>query len=98
MEVDYTFMKVGSTYSYCNLNLQPNQLEPFIEKTRFTPEDLNSGQMPGVIRLFEETTEVNLMTFIELAPWISAKTFVRVLTFLYTGMFRVKEIWIEFCH
>ena len=77
---------MAATYLY-TIDFQPNQLDALKEDSAYTLEQLNSGQVVGISRVFDELTEMKskTMTFIELAADISGKTFVHVLNFLYTG-------------
>lgn len=65
-----------------------NQLQT-IDNT-FTEEGLNSGKIEGIAAVYKTESENNIsVTNIEISSNISAKTFARVLEFIYTGIYKI---------
>ncbi|KAK0053158.1 rho-related protein racA [Biomphalaria pfeifferi] len=57
----------------------------------FSREDLNAGKVQGICSVYDTGSSYGLDTTIEISADIKAKTFVRVLEFLYTGSPNVPE-------
>ena len=73
------------TYSSINVLLsQQNQLAR-IDNSQLTHEDLNSGRIEGIAAIYQTENDNKVVTTVEISAGIKAKTFARVLEFLYIG-------------
>ena len=75
---------VMATRIFFLLLFQNNQL--LLIDNDYTTEKINSGAVPGISCVYESGDKEKKNTTIEISQDISAKTFVHVLEFLYSGI------------
>lgn len=74
------------------MSLQNNQMKEINAIENYSIEELNSGAVQGIAAVFDDSGvkgqphAASNHTTIEISADISAKTFVRVLEFLYSGL------------
>lgn len=91
--------KVFSRILGMSKSVKNNQMKEINSMENYTLEQLNSGAIPGITAVYKKQDEVKgqsqpstANTTIELSADISAKTFVRVLEFLYTGLPKLPDV------
>ncbi|CAL1534791.1 unnamed protein product [Lymnaea stagnalis] len=67
------------------------QLQEFNQIDSFSRDDLNAGKIEGICSVYDVGSTYGKDTIIEISADIKAKTFVRVLEFLYTGLPNIPE-------
>ena len=72
-------------FIYFFFSFQNNQL--LLIDNEYTTEKINSGSVPGIKSVYESGDKEKKNTTIEISEDISAKTFVHVLEFLYSGIY-----------
>ncbi|KAH9524454.1 hypothetical protein Btru_054606 [Bulinus truncatus] len=74
-----------------HLDVENSQLQELNHIDSFSREDLNLGKIQGICSVYDTGSSFGTDTTIEISADISAKTFVRVLEFLYTGLPNIPE-------
>lgn len=72
-------------------NNTKNQLAR-IDNSQLTHEDLNSGRIEGIAAIYQTENDNKVVTTLEISAGIKAKTFARVLEFLYAGVPKLSEL------